>query len=126
VIDAHVTSHGALTLSGLVAIAIGLITLFHKAPAPYHTSIPLVVTLTVLVGGFWAIALTKAITVRRSPVSMGPQDIVGMEGVARSGGYVLVRGELWHARSGDRLDPGARVRVDGLDGLTLDVHRIEA
>jgi membrane-bound serine protease (ClpP class) len=32
IVDAHVTSHGALTLSGLVAIAIGLITLFHKAP----------------------------------------------------------------------------------------------
>src|SRR5207247_2631687 len=126
VIDAHVTSHGALTLSGLVAIAIGLITLFHKAPAPYHTSVPLVVTLTVLIGGFWAFALTKAIAVRRSPVSIGPEDVVGMEGVARSGGYVLVRGELWRARSGDRLDPGARVRVDGLDGLTLDVHRIEA
>ena len=42
VVDAHVTSHGALTLSGLVAMAVGFITLFHKAPAPYHTSVPLV------------------------------------------------------------------------------------
>jgi membrane-bound serine protease (ClpP class) len=124
IIDAHVTSHGALTLSGLVAIAIGLITLFHKAPSPYHTSVPLVVTLTVLIGGFWAIALTKAITVRRSPVSVGPEEIVGMEGVARDDGHVFVHGELWRARSGERLAPGTRVKVDGLDGLTLDVHRI--
>jgi membrane-bound serine protease (ClpP class) len=124
VVDAHVTSHGALTLSGLVAIAIGLITLFHKAPAPYHTSVPLVVTLTALIGGFWAIALGKAIAVRRRPVTVGPEEIVGMEGVVREDGHVFVHGELWRARSGEQLDPGTRVKIDGLDGLTLDVHRI--
>jgi membrane protein implicated in regulation of membrane protease activity len=56
---------------------------------------------------------------------MGPQDIVGMEGEARPGGQVYVRGELWRARSDESLRPGDRVRVAGLDGLTLDVHRIE-
>jgi membrane-bound serine protease (ClpP class) len=126
VVDAHVTSHGALTLSGLVAMAIGLITLFHNAPAPYHTSVPLVVTLTAVLGGFWAIAMAKAVAIRRRPVTVGPQQIVGMEGVARSDNLVFVRGELWRARSDHRLAPGERVRVDGLDGLTLDVHRIDA
>jgi membrane-bound serine protease (ClpP class) len=126
VIDAHVTTHGALTLSGLVAIAVGLITLFHKAPAPYHTSVPLVVTLTALIGGFWAFALTKAIGARRAPVRVGPGDIIGQEGIARNDGYVFVHGELWRARSNGPLDPGERVQVDALDGLTLDVHRIEA
>src|SRR3954469_18366617 len=125
VIDAHVTSHGALTLSGLVAIAIGLVTLFHKAPPPYHTNVWLVVAFTATIGGFWALAISKAIAVRHAPVRMGPQDIVGMEGEARPGGQVYVRGELWRARSDESLRPGDRVRVAGLDGLTLDVHRIE-
>jgi membrane protein implicated in regulation of membrane protease activity len=39
---------------------------------------------------------------------------------------VFVRGELWRARSSDRLRPGEHVRVDALDGLTLDVHRIDS
>jgi membrane-bound serine protease (ClpP class) len=125
VIDAHVTTHGALTLSGLVAIAVGLVTLFHKAPAPYHTSVPLVVTVTVVLGGFWAFAIAKAVAVRRRPATVGPQQIVGMEGVVRGDGQVFVRGELWRARSPERLRPGEHVRVAGLDGLTLDVHRIE-
>jgi membrane-bound serine protease (ClpP class) len=125
VIDAHVTSHGALTLSGLVAIAIGLITLFHKAPPPYHTNVWLVVAFTATIGGFWALAISKAIAVRRAPVRVGPQDIVGMEGEARAGGQVYVRGELWRARSDESLRPGDRVRVAARDGLTLDVHRIE-
>src|SRR3954454_8014462 len=125
VIDAHVTTHGALTLSGLVAIAVGLVTLFHKAPAPYHTNVWLVVTVTAVLGGFWAIAISKAVAVRRAPVRVGPQEIVGMEGEARGAGQVFVRGELWRARSDEALRPGDKVLVAALDGLTLDVHRIE-
>jgi membrane-bound serine protease (ClpP class) len=126
VIDAHVTSHGALTLSGLVAMAFGLATLFHNAPAPYHINTAVVVTVTVLLGGFWAIAVGKSVAARRRPVLVGPQEIVGMEGVVRPGGRVFVRGELWRAKSDERLQAGDHVAVDRIDdGLTLDVHRIE-
>jgi membrane-bound serine protease (ClpP class) len=124
VVDAHVTTHGALTLSGLVAIAVGMVTLFHKAPAPYHTSIPLVVTVTALLGGAWAFALGKAIQVRRRPVAVGPEQIIGMEGVARDQDHVLVRGELWRARSAEPLAPGQRVRVEAIEGLSLAVRPV--
>jgi membrane-bound serine protease (ClpP class) len=125
VVDAHVTTHGALTLAGLVAIGVGLATLFHNAPAPYHTSIPLVVTITALIGGFWAFAVGKAVAARHQPVTVGPQEIVGMQGIVREGGLVLVRGELWRVRSPKPLTPGERVEVDRLDGLTLDVHPVD-
>lgn len=121
VVDAHVTSHGALTVSGLVALAIGLATLFHNSGTPYHTNYWLIVLVTALLGGFWAFAMTKAVAIRRRPVAVGPQEIVGMEGVVREGGLVFVRGELWQARSAAALHIGQRVRVDGVDGLTLAV-----
>jgi len=125
VIDTHVTSHGALTLSGLVAMAFGFATLFHNAPAPYHVNTVVIVTLTVLLGGFWAIAVGKSMKARRQPVTVGPEEIVGMEGVVRPGGKVFVRGELWRAQSDERLHAGDNVAVDRIgDGLTLDVHRI--
>jgi membrane-bound serine protease (ClpP class) len=124
VVDAHVVTHGALTLSGLVAMAIGFVTLFHKAPAPYHTNVWLIVTLTALIGGFWAFAMTKAIKVRRSPVTVGPQQIVGMEGIVRDGGYVFVRGELWRAQADGPLEPGQHVLVEALDGLALRVRAV--
>lgn len=125
-IDAHVVSHGALTVSGLTAMAIGLATLFHTAATPYHMSTWLIVGVTVVLGGLWALAMSKAIAVRRTPVRVGPQEIVGEDGVAREGGYVFVRGELWRAHSDAVLRPGDLVRVDGLDGLTLNVHRIDS
>lgn len=125
VVDAHVTSHGALTLSGLVAMAFGLATLFHDAPAPYHVNTAVVVTVTVLLGGFWAFAVGKSVTARRQPVAVGPQEIIGMKGIVRPGGQVFVRGELWRAHSDERLAEGDQVEVDRIaDGLTLDVHRI--
>jgi membrane-bound serine protease (ClpP class) len=124
VVDAHVTSHGALTLSGLVAMAFGFVTLFHRAPAPYHVHVWAVVTVTALIGGFWAVAVGKSLRARRMPVTVGPEQIVGLEGVVRGDGQVFVRGELWRARSAEPLRRGDRVTVDRLDGLTLEVHRI--
>ncbi|HEV7132169.1 MAG TPA: nodulation protein NfeD [Gaiellaceae bacterium] len=123
VIDAHVTSHGALTVSGLISLAFGMVMLFHNAPAPYHTSTPLVVTFTVVLGLFWVLALTKAVQVRRSPVTVGPQRVVGVEGVVKAPGQVFVEGELWHAHrdDGGELVPGQHVRVAGMEGLELTV-----
>jgi membrane-bound serine protease (ClpP class) len=123
VIDAHVVSHGALTLSGLVALGFGMVMLFHNAPAPYHTSVPLVLTFTLLIGLFWVFALTKAVEVRRRPVSVGPEHMVGSDAVVRTPGQVFVNGELWHAHRADGGDlvPGAHVQVAEIEGLELTV-----
>jgi membrane-bound serine protease (ClpP class) len=122
VLEAHVVSHGALAVAGLISLGVGLATLFHKAPAPYETSMPLVFGVTVALGGFWVLALTKAVQARHRPVTVGPQEIVGMEGVVRDGGLVFVHGELWRAHSEQPLAPGQHVRVEGVDGLTLAVR----
>ena len=121
VVDAHVVTHGALTLAGLVALAVGL--LFHDAPAPYRVHTWFVVLITASIGGFMAFAMGKAVTARRRPSAMPA--MVGAEGVARNDGLVFVRGELWQATSdGDALEPGTRVRVDEVHGLRLKVHRV--
>src|SRR5207302_6529764 len=57
IIDVHVTSHGAISVAGLICLAIGSIMLFRNAPAPYHTSVPLVAAVAGSLGAFWAIAI---------------------------------------------------------------------
>ncbi len=123
-IDVHVTSHGALTVAGLVCLAVGSIMLFHNAPPPYHTSKPLVIGVAVGLGGVWAFAVGKAWQVRGRPVQVGPQLIAGTVGEVRRDGLVFVNGELWQARTtgGEELRPGERVRVESLDGLVLTVR----
>jgi len=124
VVDVHVTSHGALTVAGLIAIAVGAIFLFQNAPAPYHTSKPLVITIAVVLGSAWAFAVGKAWQVRHRPVEVSPEAIAGAVGEVRRDGLVFVNGELWEARSadGERLRTGDRVRVESLDGLVLTVR----
>ena len=124
VVDAHVVTHGALTLSGLTSLAVGMLLLFHNAPAPYHTSLPLVLSITVSLGLFWAFAITKAVQVRRRPVQVKESRVVGEEGVVRTPRQVFVAGELWraHRADGGDLVPGEHVRVEDVDGLELTVR----
>jgi membrane-bound serine protease (ClpP class) len=124
VIDAHVVTHGALTVAGLISLGVGMVMLFHNAPAPYHTSLPLVLSITGVLGAFWALALTKAVQVRRRPVTVGPNRVVGEEAVVRTPGQVFVAGELWRAHRDDGADlvPGEHVRVTAVNGLELVVE----
>ena len=124
VADVHVTSHGALTVAGLICLAVGSIMLFQNAPAPYHTSKPLVIGIAVGLGLLWAFAVSKAWQVRHKPVEVGPQMIAGSVGEVRGDGLVFVNGELWQARTpeGRTLQPGEHVRVESLDGLVLTVR----
>jgi len=128
VIDAHVTSHGALTVSGLISFVIGSLMLFRNAPAPYHENVWLIVAIAAVLGSAWAFAITKAVQVRRTPVSVGPQTIVGEIGEFRGDGQVFVRGELWQAKvpEGLSLRRGQKVRVDGIEpGLVLGVEPLD-
>ena len=124
VTDLYVTSHGALTVAGLICLAVGAIMLFQNAPAPYETSKPLVIGVAVGLGLIWSFAVGKAWQIRRHPVEMDPQTIAGAVGEVRRNGLVFVNGELWQARSaeGEELRPGERVRVESLDGLVLTVR----
>jgi membrane-bound serine protease (ClpP class) len=124
VTDLYVASHGALTVAGLICLAVGAIMLFQNAPAPYETSKPLVIGVAVGLGLLWSFAVGKAWQIRRQPVEMDPQTIAGAVGEVRRNGLVFVNGELWQARSasGDELRPGERVRVESLDGLVLTVR----
>jgi membrane-bound serine protease (ClpP class) len=129
VIDAHVTSHGALTVSGLIAFVVGALMLFRNAPSPYHANAWLIVSIALVLGSAWLFAMTKAVQVSRSPVSVGPQTIVGEIGEFRGDGQVFVHGELWRANTPEGLSfrRGQKVRVGGIEpGLVLDVEPLES
>ena len=73
-----------------------------------------------------------ALAAQRRPAVTGQEGLVGIAGEARdpltpdTTGYVLVRGELWRARSRSPVQPGAKIRVLQVHGLTLDVEPLPA
>ena len=64
---------------------------------------------------------------RRYRVRTGAEGMIGergevIEAVSEEGGRVRVYGEIWAARSDATLEPGDRVRIAGVEGLTLEVE----
>ncbi len=126
VIDLLAATHGALTIAGLICLAVGLPLLFSNAPAPYHINTGLVVGVGLAIAAFWVFVTSKGIAARRQPVKAGPQTLVGSAGEVREGGLVFAGGELWraHTSDGSQLRPGECVEVKALDGLELTVTRV--
>jgi membrane-bound serine protease (ClpP class) len=126
VIDLHATTHGALTIAGLICLGVGLPLLFSNAPAPYHVNTTLVVGIGLAIAAFWVFVTSKGIAARRQPVKTGPQTLVGASGEVRESGLVFADGELWraHTSDGSQLRPGERVEVEALDGLELTVTHV--
>jgi membrane-bound serine protease (ClpP class) len=126
VAEAFVVSHGALTLAGAVSFVFGSLLLFDPAGPAYQVSIEVAIAIAATVGLFMAVALGKAVQVRRRPVEVGVHGLVGQTGIFRGPGLVFANGELWQARAaGDEaLAPGDEVVIESVDGLTLDVRPV--
>jgi membrane-bound serine protease (ClpP class) len=71
--------------------------------------------------GFWIRFL------RRYRVTTGAEGLIGLTGEVIEScdprGRIRLRGEIWHARCPAGAGIGDRVRVTGVDGLTLEVER---
>jgi membrane protein implicated in regulation of membrane protease activity len=68
---------------------------------------------------------------RLTPVAVGAETIVGRAGTALGrldpgaaspAGQVRIEGEIWSARSGEPIEPGAPVVVRAVNGLVLEVE----
>ncbi len=119
--EAHVASHGAVAVAGITSLVVGCLLLFHNAPAPYHTSVPLIVGIAVVLGAFWLLAVSRISQVRRKPAATGARSMIGEHGVARSEGTVFVHGEIWRARPAgdDPLYDGEPIEVAAVDEESL-------
>jgi membrane protein implicated in regulation of membrane protease activity len=78
---------------------------------------------TVLVGGLLDIAESLALLrwSKRRRSTVGAEALVGRTAVVATPTQVRVAGELWEARSAERLRIGDEVVVRAIDRLTLEV-----
>jgi membrane-bound serine protease (ClpP class) len=123
--EAFLPSFGSLGIGGVIAFVAGAVLLIDSDVPGFGIPLWLIaglaassVAFVLLVGGLAARARTR-------PVVTGREELVGAGGeVLQSGegeAWVRVHGETWRMRSRERLAPGSRVRVTGVDGLVLEV-----
>ncbi|MFQ5954384.1 MAG: nodulation protein NfeD [Kiloniellales bacterium] len=126
VAEAFTPSFGTLGIGGLVAFVLGSIFLFDTEVPELSISWPLVAVASATTGAFLLFVVGAAFKARDRPVVSGRADMIGDRAQVvewtGEGGRVRFRGELWNARAAATLSPGRRVRVSGVDGLTLIVE----
>jgi len=135
--EAHLPTGGVLGVVGLIALVFSGLLLFDTGEAA-DVSVPVVITVALLCGGFLLFAGSKVVDARRAPPLAGLEELIGVEGDVRQAldpvGQVFVNGALWRARltveeastEAAPLERGARVRVESVDGLTLRVRRSDS
>jgi len=125
-LEAWVSAHGLMGISGVIAIAAGGLMLF-RTPGEGVSPL-LVIGMSVAAGALLAFVATKVVQARHRPVVVGAGvlGLVGHTAVAKTRlqprGQVVIRGELWEAETaGGDVDPGQDVIVESVEGLTLHV-----
>lgn len=105
-----------MLLVGAILLAV------YVLPAPWGVPVIAVAAVVEVAETFFWIWLS-----RRARVKMGPETMIGataeVVAACRPRGQVRLAGELWQARCEEGADVGERVRVQALDGLTLQVER---
>lgn len=127
-LELKITSHGVLTLAGLVAFVIGSIIVLPRLPgysiSPYAIGI---------VAMAWVLALTFVVRLvvraKHAPVLTGIQRVVDQTGIAKTDlaphGVALVSGEDWDAIADmPPIRRGERITVVSVEGLTLHVRKV--
>jgi membrane-bound serine protease (ClpP class) len=128
--EIFVAGFGLLFVPGLVLFGAGAFLVF-RVPEVSDLSLPLWSFVVPVVGTFGLLGALLIWGVSRSfarPQVAGTAGLIGAHGVADleigpDGGRVLLRGELWGARSEQPIAAGTSVEVEGFDGLTLRVRR---
>ncbi|HET7473381.1 MAG TPA: nodulation protein NfeD [Candidatus Limnocylindrales bacterium] len=133
-LEPTVTSHGLLTVGGVVCFVLGASALYTES-GPFEPDVsvafPLIVVMTTTSAAFAILITITAIRTRRMPAPsmLAPAQVaVGTLGQVRRPlepfGSIYADGEEWTARAVDdrTLPRGAAVRVVRTDGLTLVVE----
>lgn len=121
-------SYRFLSVLGVLSLIFAGVFMFNRSTDP--TSIPIVVIGGLILGGFMMFVIERASLARSGAVRAGPEELVGMIADVRErldpNGQVFVDGGLWQAELAEGEDPvrpGQKVRVEGLEGLTLKVSK---
>lgn len=132
VAEAFMPSYGALGIGGAVAFAFGALMLVDSDAPAYGVPLPLVAGLALASLAFVLLVASLAARSRRRAVVSGAPALVGQLGevteVNAGGagvGWAQVQGEHWQVRAQAPLQRGQRVRVARVDGLVLEVERVE-
>ena len=127
ILEVKVTSYGALTIGGIISMLLGSLMLI-ESPAPYmRVSLSIIIVVVAATALFFIFAVGMGLRAQRRKTTTGGKGMVGMKGVARTKldpeGSVFVHGEIWKAVADQTIKKGEKIKVVGVEDLTLRVTK---
>jgi membrane-bound serine protease (ClpP class) len=123
--EAKFTSHGVLTVGGIVLLTLGGLLLVDSPIPELRVHLLTALGVSIPLGLITAFLMSLALKARRNKVMTGVEGMVGETGVAQTAlsprGKIFVHGEIWDAVSSTEVPAGQPVVVRQVDGLLLQV-----
>jgi membrane-bound serine protease (ClpP class) len=132
VLEAKYTSHGVLGIGGAIAMLLGALMLVRSPLTGAGVSVGVALGATVPFALITIVLMRLVLRSRTWRPLTGIENWIGdiasvKQAIEGGAGYgmVFVHGELWRAASKTAIPTGARVRIVGVSGLTLNVEPVE-
>ncbi len=127
-LEIKITSHGVLTIGGIISMFIGSLMLF-ESPAPFmKLSLSIILPSVIATAVFFTVIIGLSYKAQKQKPVTGPEGLKGLTGTAetditKDSGRVLVHGEIWSAYSDEPIAKGEQIIVEFVSGLKLKVRK---
>ena len=126
--EAYAPSFGALGMGGLFAFVIGSVILIDTDTPDYMISRPLIGGISLISLFFFIWVIHALLKIRSRPIVSGREEMLGAVGKCLNNDgkqlQVYVHSETWNAEASAPIALEQRVKVVGIDGLTLKVEPV--
>ena len=132
ILEVKVTSHGILTICGIISLFLGSMMLINIDTfwEAMEISMELIILVVVLTAAFFIFVVSMGIKAQRKKPTTGVEGLIGEIGrtVTKLSpvGEIRIHGEFWNAECLDgEIDEGSEVQVVNVENLVLKVKKVE-
>jgi membrane-bound serine protease (ClpP class) len=124
IFDVYATTHGVLTVGGVIAFLIGSLMLFNRADPLFRLSLNYIIPATLITAAFFIFVIGKGLRAQLLPVKVGAGTLIGktvtaLTPVDSRSGRIFVEGEYWNAVSDTPIDKDEEAEIAAVQGLTV-------
>jgi membrane-bound serine protease (ClpP class) len=129
ILEIYVTSHGLLTVGGIVSLIFGSLILFESDVPFLRVSWEVIMLVVIIIAGLVILLAALGVRAQFRKKSTGSEGIVGEIGTAKTdigedGGTVFIHGEYWNAISDTPIKSEQKVRVISVKAMVLKVEAV--
>jgi membrane-bound serine protease (ClpP class) len=127
VLEVFTPTFGALAAGGVASMAFGLVMLIDSPAPEFQLGWSFILSTVAALGTIVWLLVRLAVRAQLRPAVSGTAGMLAESGevidaiAPGGGGRVVTHGEIWSASAGQAIPRGARVKVVGIDGMTLTV-----